>query len=372
MAEVICSQGVFRPFDPERSIDRLDSVENLPRFELRASGELAMRRREFIALTAAISTCGFAARAQQPARQRRIAIVTPSRPVDQMRTNPYYQAFLVELARLGFVEGQNLLVDRYSGDGKLDGYADLARAVISGGPEAILTAAPQMTFALKAATQTIPIVTVIGDPVAIGLAESLARPGSNVTGITVDGGIELHGKRLSLLMEIRPHASRLAYLSSSTAWKQPQAAIVREVAQHSGLALTHLDLGRTIDKTAYVAAFALLENAKADALLVSDEPDHLSNGRVLVDLAARAQLPAMYPFRDLALAGGLMAYYRDLVDAHRQAADQVARLLNGENPAEMPFRQPTSFRLSINTKTAQQIGVTLPPMLLANADEVIE
>jgi putative tryptophan/tyrosine transport system substrate-binding protein len=177
----------------------------------------------------------------------------------------------------------------------------------------------------------------------MGLAVNLARPGANVTGITVDGGMELHGKRLSLLMETKPHASRLAYLSSSKAWKQPQAAMVREVAQLSKLALTHIDLGSTLNETAYAAAFALIKNAEADVFLVSDEPEHLSNSRALVDLAVRAQLPAMYPFRDLVLAGGLMAYYRDLLDALRQAADQVAKILAGENPAEMPFRQPTSL-----------------------------
>jgi putative ABC transport system substrate-binding protein len=292
--------------------------------------------------------------------------------VDELRTSPYYKAFIAELARLGFVEGQNLLVDRYSGEGQMDAYADLARTVVSNRPEAILTAAPPMTFALKAATQTIPIVTIIGDPVALGLAVNLARPGANVTGLTVDGGMELHGKRLSLLVETKPHASRLAYLCSSAAWKQPQAAMVREAAQLSKLALTHIDLGRTLNETTYTAAFALVKNAEADVLLVSDEPEHLSNSRALVDLATRARLPAMYPFRDLALAGGLMAYYRDLLDALRQAADQVAKILVGENPAEMPFRQPTSFRLSINTKAARQIGVAVPPMLLASADEVIE
>jgi len=331
-----------------------------------------MKRREFIAFAAAIGTYGFAARAQQSTRQRRIAIVAPGRSPEELRTNPYYKGFIAELARLGFVEGQNLLVDRYSGEGQMDAYADLARTVANSRPEAILTSSPSMTFALKAATQTIPIVAIVGDPVAIGLAASLARPGANVTGITVDGGMELHGKRLSLLMETKPRASRLAYLSSSTTWKQPQAAMVRETAQLLKLALAHIDLGSTFNEIAYAAAFDSIKNAEADVLLVSDEPEHLSNSRALVGLAARAQLPAMYPFRDIALAGGLMAYYRDLLDALRQAADQVAKILAGENPAEMPFRQPTTFRLSINTKAAQQIGVVVPPTLLASADEVIE
>ncbi len=330
-----------------------------------------MRRRQFIVL-AASAGCAFAARAQPANRQKRIAIVAPARSVDELKSNPYYKAFVDELARRGLAEGRNLAVDRYSGGAQTDAYADVARTVVATHPDAILTAAPPMTFALRAATPTIPIVTMIGDPVAAGVAASLARPGGNVTGVTVDAGIQLHGKRLELLLETKPQASRLAYLTSSSGWKQIQAGMVREAAQTARLTLTHIDLGTTLNEAAYAAAFAQIMDAKSDVLLVSDEPEHLSNSVALVDVAARTQLPAMYPFRDLVLAGGLMAYYRDLADGFRQAAEQMARILGGENPASMPFRQPTNFKLSINTKTAQKIGVTIPPTLFAGADEVIE
>ena len=254
----------------------------------------------------------------------------------------------------------------------MDSYPELARTVVNSNPEAILTAAGPMTLALKAATQSIPIVTIIGDPVVWGLAASLARPGANVTGVTVDAGIELHGKRLGLLREIRPEASRVAYLASSSAWKQPQAAMVREAAQASRLSLAHVDLGSNLNDAAYETAFASTDWTKADVLLVSDEPEHLSHSRTLVDLATSVRIPTCYPFRDLVVAGGLMAYYRDLLDAFRQLAAQMGQILSGQNPAEMPFRQPTNFRLSINTKAAQKIGVVLPQTLLVSADEVIE
>jgi putative ABC transport system substrate-binding protein len=273
---------------------------------------------------------------------------------------------------LGFAEGQNLVVDRYSGGGHMDSYPELARTVVSNNPDAILTSASPMTFALKKATQSIPIVTIIGDPVVSGLAASLARPGANVTGVTIDAGIELYGKRLGLLLEIRPEASRIAYLASSSAWKQPQAAMVREAALASKLSLAHVDLGSSANDADYEKAFASTDWTKEDVLLVSDEPEHLSRSRTLVDLSTNVRIPTGYPFRDLVVAGGLMAYYRDLLDAFRQLGAQMAQILSGENPAEMPFRQPTNFRLSINTKAAQRIGISLPTTLLATADEVIE
>jgi putative ABC transport system substrate-binding protein len=332
-----------------------------------------MRRREFIVgflgtsvLSPRVST------AQLSSKSRRIAIVAPSRPIEDLSANPIYRAFLYELARLGFAEGQNLIVDRYSGGGHMDSYPELARTVVSSNPEAILTSAGPMTLALKAATESIPILTIIGDPVVWGLAASLARPGGNVTGVTIDAGIELHGKRLALLREIRPGAVRVAYLSSSSAWKQPQAAMVREAAQSSKLSLAHVDLGSNLNDAAYKTAFASTDWTKADMLLVSDEPEHLSHVSTLVDLVTSNRTPSCYPFRDLVVAGGLMAYYRDLVDAFRQLAAQMAQILSGETPAGMPFRQPTSFRLFINTKAAQKIGVVLPQTLLVSADEVIE
>lgn len=328
-----------------------------------------MRRRDFIALTAA-SALACAAHAQQPARQRRIGIVLPG--WDGTKTNPIEAEFLDGLVRHGYVEGRNLIVDRYAAMGSMDRFPDLAAKVASNHPEVILTGAPPMTLALKAATQTIPIVTVIGDPVALGLVSSLARPGGNVTGITVDAGAELSGKRLGLLRETRPDATRLAYLSSSQALKQPQAAMVKQAAETLKLSLLHIDLGNSLNEGAYKAAYDFVAKVGAELLLVSDEPQHLPNSKVLVGIAAKAQIPAMYPFRDLVVAGGLMAYYRDLFDAFRQVADQVAQILDGGNPAEMPFRQPTSFKFSISTKAARDIGIIVPPTLLASADEVIE
>lgn len=327
-----------------------------------------MQRRDFITHFVAAAAAGAPAfgYAQQSPRPRRIAIAIPG------ETNPYHFAFMDELARLGFVEGKNLLVDRYSVGGQIDTYADLARSVVGRQPEVVLTATIPMTSALRDATSAVPLVTIIGDPIAAGLVNSLARPGVNITGITVDDGVELWGKRLSLLAEIKPKATRLAYLSSSSALKQPQAAMVQEAAKALQLSVTQIDIGNNLNKGAYEAAFDSLQKAMADLLLVSDEPQHIANARTLTSIATNAKIPAMYPFRDIVVAGGLMAYYRDLFQALRQAAGQVAEILKGANPTEMPFQQPTAFKLSINTKAARDIGVVVPSTLLAIADDVIE
>jgi putative ABC transport system substrate-binding protein len=262
-----------------------------------------MRRREFIAGTA---ITGFAlakqacAQANRSTSRKRVAIISPSRPVEQLKNHPYFRSFLQELSRRGFVEGEHLIVDRYSGGGQTGSYADLARAVVATNPDAVFTSGYPMVSGLKAATTTIPIVATIDDPVAAGLASSLARPGTNLTGVTVDAGLELYGKRLALLVEVRPNASNVGYLSSSANWRRPTGAAVREAALQAKTGLTHLDLGDAFNDATYSAAFRSLDT-HIDVLLVSDEPDHNPNAKTLTSLAMNARIPTMYPFRDLAL-----------------------------------------------------------------------
>ena len=201
-------------------------------------------------------------RAQQSANKKRIAIISPSRPVEELKSHPYFRSFLEELSRRGFVEGEHLIVDRYSGGGQTASYADLARTVVATNPDAIFTSGYPMVFGLKAATTTIPIVATIDDPVAAGLTSSLARPGTNLTGVTVDAGLELYGKRLALLVEVRPNASIVGYLSSSANWRRPTGAAVREAALEAKIGLTHVDLGDAFNEAAYSAAFRSMENAR--------------------------------------------------------------------------------------------------------------
>ena len=330
-----------------------------------------MRRRELITLGGtSVLWCGLAHGQLSP--RRRIAMIAPSRPVEDLKTHPYYRSFLDELNGQGFVEGENLVVDRYSAHGDATTYGELARKVVASRPEAIFTSGSQMVTQLKAATTSIPIVASVGDPVAFGLASSLAKPGTNLTGVTVDAGYELYGKRLALLLELNPGASVFGYLSSRFNWGRAMGAAVREAAHRANILLRHIDLGTSFSDAAYAAAFGSIEKSDAAALLVSDEPEHLSSTSTLVDLAASVRIPTMHPFRDLVVAGGLMSYHIDLFETFRYAGNQVAQILRGKNPAEMPFYQPTKFQFIINMKTAQRIGLELPVSVLARADEVIE
>lgn len=331
-----------------------------------------MRRREFIGILSGALTGGAPVARAQQSLKKTIAMVAPHRSVEELKSHPYYRAFMDQLSRLGFVEGHNLVVNRYTGNNQMGTYRDLAEAVVSTSPDAILSVASPLAFAFKAATQTIPIVAVIGDPVASGLVSSLARPGGNLTGATVDAGVELYGKRLELLVELRPSASRIGYLASSQNWSTTQAAGARAAAHRSNITLTHLNLGETLSKPAYLAAFGSLKGAPIDGLLVSDEPEHLENSKTLVDLAADARTPTMYPFRDLVVAGGLMAYAVDFIEVFRSAGREMAAILRGQSPAEIPVYEPTKFLLIINTKAARRIALDLSPTILASADEVVE
>lgn len=332
-----------------------------------------MRRRDFIkALTTSFALAPTPGRAQQSLKKKRVALISPARPIEGLKNQPYFRALLDELGHRGFVDGENLVVDLYSGRGQTGGYAELARAVVETIPDAIFTSGYPMTAGLKSATRTIPIVVTIDDPVAEGLASSLARPGTNITGVTVDAGLELYGKRLALLVEVRPRVPTVAYLSSHQNWNRPTGDALRQAAQQAKIALTHVDLGNSFNEATYSAAFNWMQNAQIGALLVSDEADHNGNVKTLTQLAASARIPTMYPFRDLAVGGGLMAYYIDLLDAFRYAGGQLAEILRGTSAAEIPFYEPTKFQLIVNTKAAQQIGLEIPPSVLARADEVIE
>jgi ABC-type uncharacterized transport system substrate-binding protein len=333
-----------------------------------------MQRRDFITLfggTAA--TWPLAARAQQPSKMKRVAMVHPSRKVDELTINgpPFYKAFFEELSRLGYVEGQNLAVERYSAEGRVERYAGLAREVVGSHPDLIFAMHGALALLLKSATTTIPIVTMTADPVALGLVPSLAHPGGNITGVTSDAGLELYGKRLGLLAEAVPKLSHAGYLASRAHWERPTAAAMREAAKRAGIPLT-AGLMDAFNEAEYRRALSTLKQHLVDAIMVSDEGEHITNRVLLVELIAKSSLPAIYPYRELVQAGGLMAYSVDFVDAHRRVAGQITEILKGSRPGDIPFYQPTRFDLWINLKTAKALGLEIPAALLARADNVIE
>jgi putative tryptophan/tyrosine transport system substrate-binding protein len=338
---------------------------------------IQLGRREFITLVGgAAATWPFGTRAQQPSKaMKRIALVGPSDKItDMVVTNPnVYGALFNELSRLGYVEGHNVIVERYSANGQERYFDELARDVVSTHPDLIYVASTRLALAFKKHTATIPIVAVCADPVMAGLVSSLARPGGNITGVSVDAGLEIWGKRLGLLLEAIQKPSNVRMLASRVVWELPgYGGAIQGAAKQARISITGALLDGTIDESQYQRVFTAMEQDRVDALIVSDQPENITYRQLIVDLAARSKIPTIYPYRDHVALGGLMAYSVDLDDATRQAANMVGEILKGTNPADMPFYQPTKFQLVINVKTAKALGLEIPPALLLRADEVIE
>ena len=329
-----------------------------------------MRRREFIGLIGVAIMWPAAAQQRVP----RIAIVHPSLPVAALGLagSAQWRGFFAELERQGFAEGQNLVVQRYSGEGRTDHYAELAKEVVSSNPDVIFTASFRMIESLKGAGATMPIVASTSDPIALGVALGLARPEGNITGVIPDAGIEVNDKRLALLKELVPHAARFGYLAPSATMGSAVGRRVQDACQRMGVALIKGALESPIDRSEYARVFTLLAQARVDALLVASDAESLTHSRLIAELAAKGRLPAIYPYRGYVEAGGLMAYAVDLVDLYRHAAGQIVQLLKGAKVIDIPFYQATTFKLLINLKIAKELGLTAPPSLIARADEVIE
>jgi len=286
--------------------------------------------------------------------------------------NPGLEAFFSELRRLGYVEGQSLVIERYSGEGRAAHYSDLAREVVSRNPDMIVSIGTnELTLDFKAATTTIPIIGVFGAPVEFGIVASLARPGGNITGVTVDVGPEQWGKRVQLLQQVLPQATRLAFLNSRETREQ-WGAYAREFERRMAFVLVGPPLNYPIDEAEYRRVFAALIQDRAEGIVVSAEDVNVTNVKLIVELTEKSRLPAIYPYNGFVQSGGLMSYGVDLADLGRRLANIASQILKGEKPANIPLFQPTKFELAINLKTAKALGLTVPPELLATADEVIE
>jgi putative ABC transport system substrate-binding protein len=329
---------------------------------LRNSEEPAPTRRLILAATGAVLLPGVAG--AQSARRRRIAILA----VEQRSFAPYLAAFREGLRALDYRDEDIEIEIRYSGE-HAERLPELAVELVGLAPEVIVAAAG--VPAAKQATATIPIVMAgAGDPVAAGFVASLARPGGNITGLSGVVSYEIVGKSLQLLKTAILGAKRIAYLSNPG---NPQQASQLQVARQAAHAL-NIELlpveARTPDEIN--GAFAVMTPQGADALVVGgDVVFNVEMSRV-VGLAARHKLPAIYPGRDFAEAGGLMSYGSNLKDLWRRAATYVDKILKGAKPADLPVEQPTKFELVVNLKTAQALGLTIPQSILVGVDEVIE
>ena len=326
-----------------------------------------MKRREFLlSLAGAVAASG-SLRAQQKAMPV-IGFLNPTSPEPLA---PYVAAFRQGLSNTGYVEGQNVAIDYRWAEGNFDRLPALAADLVRRKVDVIAsTGAGAPALAAKNATSTIPVVFVIGsDPVVDGLVASLARPGGNLTGFTLLGG-ELTAKRLQLLAELVPGAPVIALLVNAN---DPNAerliGKVREATHAKGLQLHALKVSTQgeID-----VAFASLAESRAGGLLVSGDPFFDSQREQLVTLAARYAIPAIYSEREFAAAGALISYGASRTAAYRDAGVYVGRILKGDKPSDLPVQQSTNFELVVNLKTAQALGLRIPPSILARADEVIE
>jgi putative ABC transport system substrate-binding protein len=329
-----------------------------------------MNRRTFITLFgSAAAAWPLAARAQQGERVRRIGVLMPlaeDNAVGQARV----AAFVQGLQQSGWTDGRNVRIDYRWSAGDADRIRKLAVELIALGPDVVMASTSAAVVALRQVTSTVPIVfAVVADPVGAGFVDSLARPGGNATGfLAFEYG--LSAKWLELLKEIAPSVTRAGLIRDPALASGPsQFAAIQSVAPSLGMEVSPINVRDASEIERAIAAFARSANG---GLIVTASPLAAVHRDLIIDVAARHKLPAVYYERSYATAAGLISYGPDFVDQYRHAAGYVDRILKGEKPADLPVQAPTRYQLVINLKTAKALGLTMPPTLLARADEVIE
>jgi putative tryptophan/tyrosine transport system substrate-binding protein len=329
-----------------------------------------VRRRQFITLLGgAAASWPVGARAQQPERMRRIGVLL-STAADDPESSARTASFLKGLQQLGWIEGRNLRIDIRWAAGDAELYRKYAAELVALAPDVILASSSPTVAALQAATRTVPIVFAHAvDPVGAGFVDSLARPGGNATGFVLfEYGIS--AKWLELLKEIAPALKRVAVLrDSTTAAGMGQFGAIQSVAPSFGMEVNPVSLRDPGEIERGITAFAASPNG---GLIITAAPLGTLYRELIIALAARHKLPAIYSSRFFAADGGLVYYGPDLTDQYRRAAGYVDRILKGEKPANLAVQAPTKYELAINLKTARALGITVPPSVLARADEVIE
>ena len=327
-----------------------------------------MDRRAFLStLTGSLLAAPLAAEAQESIQRTRVAFLG----AESGSTNQHFLgAFRQGLREHGYVDGQNLTLEERWAEGRSERFPALIGELVRLKTRVILTVSLPAALAAKNAATTIPIVFIAGDPLGSGLVASLARPGGNLTGLSISLGEDFSGKWLELLKEAVPKISRVAVLWNPT--NPANAAyltVLQAVAQKLGVKLQPVEVR---DPGGFDRAFASMSAERAQALVVVVDPLTVRYRVRIAELAAKYRLPAVYGFREFADAGGLMAYGANMADLCRRAATYVDKILKGAKPADLPVEQPEKFELVINLKTAKALGLTIPPSLLQRADQVIE
>ena len=325
-----------------------------------------MRRRDFITLLSSAAAWPVAARAQQPGRVWRIGVLET---VSQALNTTNMDAFQQGLRALGYVEGQNYALEYRSSDGDDDRFLDLATELVRLNVDLIVTRGTPAALAAKKATNTVPVVMAAsGDPLSYGLIPSLARPGGNITGLSAL--TSAFSKRIELLKELVPTVAQIsALLNMSNPGLARQWSEIEKAARKLGIQPQLSDIRKRDD---IERAFDAAGKQDANALIIGTDTLTQSNSQFIVDLAEKHRIPALYASSEFIAAGGLFAYGVNYADLYRTAATYVDKILKGAKPADLPVMQPTKFELVINLKAAKLIGLTVPPSLLAIADEVIE
>lgn len=335
-----------------------------------------MKRREFIALLGGAAMTPLAAHAQQSGKQYRIAFIHPFEPVESLyeaTSTSGYRFFFDEFRRLGYLEGSNVLIERYSGRGKKSAeLSELLKQVAASRPDAIFVVA--MDSVLAATPVAIPIVQVGLNPIAVGLTSNLAHPDRNITGVALTTGSELYAKHLELLRQASPTASRIACLTGREMWESASGIFGPLQAEAKRLELTLIPslLESPYPEDEYHRVFAAMVPDRVDALIVSQLVWNYAHRPLIVRLAANARLPAIYPVREFVDQGGLMSYGTGRAEAYRRVANAISEILKGAKPSDIPFYQASRFELVVNLKTAKDLDLTMPPLIMARADEVIE
>ena len=328
-----------------------------------------MKRRDFIAGLGGAAAMPFVARAQERANRRRIGFLMHLAP-DDPDAMARIAGFLQGLQELGWVTGRNIQIDYRWSVGQAELYRKHATELVALQPEVLVTTVTDAVRALQRATRTIPIVfTSAIDPVGSGLIASLSHPGGTATGFSLfEFGIS--GKWLELLKQLAPSVSRVAVIRDSGSTRGVgQFAAIQAVASSFAVELRPIDAQDPTGIERDVAAFA---TGASSGLIVTSSPAALIHRELIIALAAKHRLPAIYPFRQFVTGGGLACYGPDLIDPHRRAAGYVDRILKGEKPADLPVQAPTKYETIINLKTAKALGLTVGANLIASADEVIE
>jgi putative ABC transport system substrate-binding protein len=330
-----------------------------------------MRRRDLLTGLLVTITAS-AVRAAEPNKVYRLAVCSQL-GMDSF-SNTFWMRLFNRLRQLGYTEGKNLIVDRYATEGRPERYAEIARTIVQAKPDVIALGFDHQFIAQVAKeTSTIPIVAMMGDPVAAGLVQNMARPERNVTGVALDAGIEMQGKHLDILHQAVPSASRVAYLSNRGEWEGAWGHAAVEAGRRLDVSIIGVPMERSAGEPEYRRAFENMAEQSVEALMFNGFSPNFDHRQLIAELALQHRLPSICWWPDLVEKGpAFLAYAPDYDYYLLRWADEVVQILNGAAPGDIPIYQPTKLVLAISLKTAKALGLQVPPALVAQADEVIE